>query len=220
MCGRFTFQPTEAFYGRFQISNHLDSLVPRYNIAPGQLVPVIIAQSPNRMVLMRWGLIPHWAKDPKTSNKMINARIETLTQRAAYRGLLAAHRCLVPASGYYEWKAEERGKAPYYIHPAHGSFVAFAGLYDTWTNAQGEELRTFTIVTRDADDQMARLHNRMPVVLAREDEQAWLDPQLSMPSQAVEILARSAGVPLDAYPVSRMVNKPSVDGQELIRPIA
>jgi putative SOS response-associated peptidase YedK len=124
------------------------------------------------------------------------------------------------ASGYYEWKAEERGKTPYYIHPAHGSFVAFAGLFDTWTNAQGEELRTFTIVTRDADDQMARLHNCMPVVLAREDEQAWLDPQLTTPSQAVQILARSAGVPLDAYPVSRLVNKPSVDGKELIRPIA
>ena len=93
-----------------------------------------------------------------------------------------AHRCLVPASSYYEWKTEERGKIPYYIHPAHGSFVAFAGLYDTWTNAQDEELRTFTIVTRDADDQIARLHNRMPVVLAQEDEQAWLDSQLTAPS--------------------------------------
>jgi putative SOS response-associated peptidase YedK len=219
MCGRFTLEPTATFYERFQITNRLDSLIPRYNIAPGQMVPVVISQSPNRVVLMRWGLIPHWAKDQKTSYKMINARIETLTQRPAYRGLLAAYRCLVPASGYYEWKAEERGKTPYYIHPAQGAFVAFAGLYDTWTNAQSEELPTFTIVTRDADDQMAQLHNRMPVVLAQEDEQAWLDPKLTAPSQAVEILARSAGVPLDAYPVSRMVNKPSVDGKELIRPI-
>jgi putative SOS response-associated peptidase YedK len=219
MCGRFTFQPTEEFYERFQITNPLDALIPRYNIAPGQMVPVVISQSPNRVVLMRWGLIPHGAKDQKTAYKMINARIETLTQRPSYRGLLAAHRCLVPASGYYEWKTEERGKIPYYIHPAEGSFIAFAGLYDTWTNAQGEETPTFTIVTRDADDQMAQLHNRMPVVLAREDEQAWLDPQLTTPSQAVEILARNTGVPLDAYPVSRMVNKPSVDGKELIRPI-
>jgi putative SOS response-associated peptidase YedK len=219
MCGRFTFQPTEAFYERFQIINRLDGLVARYNIAPGQMVPVIISQSPNQVMLMRWGLIPHWAREEKTAYKMINARVETLAQKPAYRGLLATHRCLVPASGYYEWKAEGRGKTPYYIHPAHVSFVAFAGLYDTWTNAQGEELRTFTIVTRDADDQMARLHNRMPVVLAQEDEQAWPDAQLTTPSQAVEILARSAGVPLDAYPVSRMVNKASVDGKELIRPI-
>src|SRR6266850_1729583 len=148
MCGRCTFQPTEEFYERFHIVNRLDGLVARYNIAPGQMVPMIISHSPNRVVLMRWGLIPHWAKDQKTAYKMINARIETLTQRPAYRGLLAAHRCLVPASGYYEWKAEERAKTPYYIHPAHGSFVAFAGLYDTWTNTQGEELPTFTIVTR------------------------------------------------------------------------
>jgi putative SOS response-associated peptidase YedK len=219
MCGRFTLEPTVTFYERFQITNRLDSLIPRYNIAPGLMVPVVISQSPNRLVLVRWGLIPHWAKDQKTAYKMINARIETLTRRAAYRGLLAIHRCLVPASGYYEWKAEERGKSPYYIHPAHGSFVEFAGLYDTWTNAQDEELRTFTIVTRDADDNMAQLHNRMPVVLAQEDEQAWLDPQLTTPWQAVEILERSADVPLDAYPVSRLVNKPSVDGKELIQPI-
>jgi putative SOS response-associated peptidase YedK len=100
------------------------------------------------------------------------------------------------------------------IHPARGWFVAFAGLYDTRTNAAGEALRTLTIVTRDADDAIARLHHRMPVALAREDEQAWLDPQLTIPSHAVEILARSAGVSLDSYPVSRMVNKPSVDGKE------
>jgi putative SOS response-associated peptidase YedK len=220
MCGRFTLEPTITLYERFEITNRLDGLTPRYNIAPGQLVPVVIAQSPNRVVLMRWGLIPHSAKDEKTSYKMINARIETLTERPAYRGLLAHNRCLVPASGYYEWKAEGTTKTPYYIHPADGAFVAFAGLYDTWTNPEGQEIPTFTIVTRDADEAMVRLHNRMPVVLARADEKRWLDPDVTTPSQAVDILARSAGVPLDAYPVSRMVNKPSVDGKELIRPIA
>jgi putative SOS response-associated peptidase YedK len=220
MCGRFTLEPTLTFYERFEITNRLDGLTPRYNIAPGQLVPVVIAHSPNRVVLMRWGLIPHWAKDQKSAYKMINARIETLTQKPTFRGLLARNRCLVPASGYYEWKAEGTTKTPYYIHPADGSFVAFAGLYDTWTSSTGEELQTFTIVTRDADDTMARLHHRMPVVLAREDEQAWLDPAVTAPTQAVDILAHSAGVPLDAYPVSRMVNTPSVDGKVLIRPLA
>jgi putative SOS response-associated peptidase YedK len=219
MCGRFTLEPTATFYERFQIANRLDALIPRYNIAPGQMVPVVISQSPNRLVLMRWGLIPRWAKDQKSSYKMINARIETITERPSYRHLLAGNRCLVPASGYYEWKAEGREKIPYYIHPAQGSFVAFSGLYDTWKDTKGEEIQTFTIVTRDADEHMARLHNRMPVVLAPEDEQAWLAPHLTIPSQAVEILARSACVPLGAYPVSRMVNKPSVDGKELIRPI-
>jgi hypothetical protein len=112
MCGRFTFQPTEAIYERFRISNRLDSLMARYNIAPGQMVPVIIANSPRRIVCMRWGLTPHWAKDQKTAYKMINARIETLTQRPAFRGLLSHNRALVPACGYYEWKAEGRDKTP------------------------------------------------------------------------------------------------------------
>jgi putative SOS response-associated peptidase YedK len=149
---------------------------------------------------------------------MINARIETHTQRRSYRGLLAHNRCLVPASGYYEWTAEGSGKTkiPDDIHPSKGASVAFAGFYDTWTSAKGEELQTFTIVTRDADELMARLHQRMPVVLAQEDEQRWADPDVTAPIQAMEILARSAGVHLDAYPVSRMVNKSSAEG-ELLR---
>jgi putative SOS response-associated peptidase YedK len=200
MCGRFTLEPTVNFYERFDITNRLDALTPRYNIAPGQLVPVVVSHSPNQVVLMRWGLIPHWAKDQKTAYKMINARMETLTQKPSYRGLLQSQRCLVPASGFYEWKAEGKTKIPYYIHPCQGSFVAFAGLYDIWTDPEGKELQTFTIVTRDADDFMARLHNRMPVVLAEEDEQAWLDPKLTTPAQVMEILARNTNIPLDAYP--------------------
>jgi putative SOS response-associated peptidase YedK len=110
-------QPTEDLYRRFNITNRLDGLVARYNIAPSQMMPGIISQSPRRIVLMRWGLIPHWAKEEKTAYKMINARVETLTQRPAFRGLLAANRALIPACGYYEWKAEGREKTPYDIHP-------------------------------------------------------------------------------------------------------
>jgi putative SOS response-associated peptidase YedK len=217
MCGRFTFQPTEAVYARFQISNRLDSLVPRYNIAPGQMVPVIIGNSPRRVVLMRWGLIPHWAKDAKMGYKMINARVETLTQRPAFRGLLSHNRCLVPACGYYEWKAEGRDKTPYYIHSQSEPFVAFAGLYDTWTTPDGEDLSTFTIITTEADPFMAGLHNRMPVILARELEDAWLDPQLTKAQDVLDVLSRSTGLELDAYPVSRMVNKPNNDSPALIQ---
>jgi putative SOS response-associated peptidase YedK len=217
MCGRFTFQPTEAFYKRFHISNRLDSLVPRYNIAPGQMVPVLIANSARRIVLMRWGLIPHWAKDDKTADKMINARVETLTQRPAFRGLLSHNRALVPACGYYEWQGEGRDKTPYYIHPKSESFVAFAGLYDVWINATSEELYTFTIITTEADPFMARLHNRMPVIMARELEDAWLDPELTKAQDALDLLSRSTGLKLEAYPVSRMVNKPSNDSHALIQ---
>jgi putative SOS response-associated peptidase YedK len=220
MWGRFTFQPTEAVYKRFQISNRLDSLTARYNIAPGQMVPVIIANSPRRIVRMRWGLIPHWAKDEKTAYNMINARVETLTQRPAFRGLLSHNRCLVPASGFYEWQGEGRDKTPYDIHPEGQPYVAFAGLYDVWITPRGEELSTFTIITTEADPFMARLHHRMPVVLERDLEDDWLDPKITSTSEVLGMLERSAGVALDAYRVSRMVNKPSVEGQELIRPMA
>ena len=123
MCGRFTFQPSEAMYERFQIVNRLDGLVARYNIAPGQMVPVVIAQSPHHIRLMRWGLIPHWAKDDKIGYKMINARVETLAQKPAFRSLLAANRCLVPAGGFYEWQGHGRDKMPYYIHPRATRFL-------------------------------------------------------------------------------------------------
>jgi putative SOS response-associated peptidase YedK len=217
MCGRFTFQPTEALYARFELSNRLDALTARYNIAPGQMVPVIVANSSRRIVLMRWGLIPHWAKDEKTAYKMINARVETLTQRPAFRGLLSHNRCLVPACGYYEWQGEGRDKTPYYIHPREDQYLAFAGLYDTWTTPDGEDLYTFTIITTEADPFMARLHNRMPVILARALEEAWLDPELTRVQDVLDVLSRSTGLELDAYPVSRMVNRPSMDSELLIQ---
>jgi putative SOS response-associated peptidase YedK len=217
MCGRFTFQPTEAFYARFEISNRFDALIPRDNIAPGQMVPVIISQSPTQVILMRWGLIPHWAKGEKTAYKMINARVETLAQRPAFRSLLAANRCLVPASGFYEWQGDGRSKTPFYIYPQSNQFFAFAGLYDVWTKPNGEEQYTFTIITRDADEFMAHLHNRMPVILGRDLEHAWLDTAITSAREVLDILARSAGVTLDAYPVSRLVNKPSAEGKLLIQ---
>jgi putative SOS response-associated peptidase YedK len=217
MCGRFTFQPTEAFYARFEISNRLDTLIARYNIAPGQMVPVIIANSPRRIVLMRWGLIPHWAKDAKTAYKMINARVETLTQRPAFRGLLSHNRALVPACGYYEWQGEGRAKTPYYIHPQDDQYLAFASLYDVWQHPDGEDVYTFTIITTDADESMAKLHHRMPVIMARELEDAWLDPELTKAQDALDLLSRSTGLKLEAYPVSRMVNKPSNDSHALIQ---
>jgi putative SOS response-associated peptidase YedK len=145
MCGRFTCQPTDTFYARFGISNRLDALTARYHIAPGQMVPVIMANSPRRIVLMRWGLILHGAKDTKSAYQMINARVEMLTQRPAFRGLLSHNRALVPASGFYEWQGEGRDKTPYYIYPEAQQYLAFAALYDAWTTPDGEDLFTFTI---------------------------------------------------------------------------
>jgi putative SOS response-associated peptidase YedK len=217
MCGRFTFQPTEAFYERFEVSNRLDSFLPRYNIAPGQMVPVIIADTPRRIVLMRWGLIPHWAKDEKSGYKMINARVETLAQRPTFRGLLSHNRALVPASGFYEWRAEGRDKIPYYIRAQDESLMAFAALYDTWTKPDGEVLCTVTIITTEANDFMAKLHNRMPVMLATALQDTWLDPALTQAQDVLDVLSRSTSLRLEAYPVSRQVNRPSVDSEALIQ---
>jgi putative SOS response-associated peptidase YedK len=162
MCGRYTFQPTETFYQRFNIANRLNGLVARYNIAPSQLVPVIISLRPNQVMLMRWSLVPHWAKAEMTAYKLINARMETLTQRPAFRSLIAANRGMVPASGDDAWRVEARGKTPYDIHPTSHECFAFAGLYEVWTNPDGEASHTFTIITTDVDGLVAQLHNRMP----------------------------------------------------------
>jgi putative SOS response-associated peptidase YedK len=217
MCGRFTFHPTEAFHARFQISNRLDPLTARYNIAPGQMVPVIIANSLRQIVFMRWGLIPHWARDEKTAYKMINARVATLTQRPAFRGLLSHNRALVPACGYYEWRGEGRDKTPYYAHPQNEQYIALAGLNDVWQRPDGKALYTFTVITTEANDFMTRLHNRMPVVLQRDLEESWLDPALTRAQDVLDLLSRSTGLELDAYPLSRLVNKPSHDRPVLIQ---
>jgi putative SOS response-associated peptidase YedK len=148
---------------------------------------------------------------------MINARVETLTQRPAFRTLLAANRCLVPACGYYEWQGEGRDKTPYYIHPHDEPYIAFAGLYDFWKRRDGEALYTFTIITTDADPFMAKLHNRMSVVLKSELEDDWLDAEITSAKEVLGILERSIGVTLDAYPVSRLVNKPGHDSPALIQ---
>jgi putative SOS response-associated peptidase YedK len=160
------------------------------------------------------------SKEEKTAYKMINARVETLAQRPAFRSLLAANRCMIPASGYYEWRAEPRGKTPYYIHSTSHKFFAFGGLYDVWTNPDNEALHTFTIITKDSDGVVAHLHNRMPVILERELEDAWLDKEITTANEVLGILERSAGLELDAYPVSRMVNKPSIDSRALIQRLA
>jgi putative SOS response-associated peptidase YedK len=166
MCGRFTFEPTTTFYARFEITHHVEDLVPRYNIAPGQDVPVIMRNSPNRLRLMRWGLIPHWAKDECIGYKMINARAETLTERPAYRGLLGSKRCIVPTSGFYEWQdTEGKGKQPYYIHTDADEYLPFAGLYDIWVNPEGREVYSFTIITTQPTANLQPIHNRMPAIL-------------------------------------------------------
>lgn len=220
MCGRFTLDPTTKLYERFKIQNRLE-LVPRYNIAPGQDVPVIIKKSPNRLVLMRWGLIPHWAKDEKIGYKMINARAETLTEKPSYRGLLKSKRCIVPASGFYEWKEtkEKGGKQPYFIHQKDGDYLPFAGLYDIWKNPEGEEVYSFTIITTQPTAFMRPIHDRMPVILEPEAEKQWLDPEIQDSQKLLPILHPYDFAPMELYPVSKAVNRAAFDSPEFIKRI-
>jgi putative SOS response-associated peptidase YedK len=217
MCGRFTLDPTTKFEERFNVSNQLENRTARYNIAPSQDVPVIIRQSPNHIMLMRWGLIPHWAKDESIGSKMINARAETITEKPSFRGLLPSKRCIVPASGFYEWQDTGKGKQPYYIHADAGEYLPFAGLYDIWKNPEGIEIYSFTIITTEPTVNLQSIHNRMPVILEPAAEEVWLNPDVTDPQELSPLLHPYAVKVLDFYPVSKAVNRPDNDSRELIQ---
>jgi putative SOS response-associated peptidase YedK len=179
MCGRFRLSRADK-----QIAEHFDTpdemeWSPRYNIAPAQRVAVV-RQNSERPVrqfsLMRWGLIPYWAKDPSIGYKMINARAETVAEKPAYRESFKSRRCLIPADGFYEWKKAGKVKQPYHFGMADDSIFAFAGIWDRWKNPQGEVIETCLILTTTPNALLADVHDRMPVVLPLEHYDLWLDP--------------------------------------------
>jgi len=229
VCGRYAFYtPTEAVVRLFGVTeNHAPDLTPRYNIAPTQEVPVVRlsadggggTQPARELALVRWGLVPFWAKDPSIGNRMINARGESVAEKPAFRAAFSRRRCLVPADGFFEWQKTVTGKQPWYIHARDGQPLAFAGLWEIW-DAKGTQapLASCTIVTTRANDFMKRLHDRMPVILDEEAREAWLDPETPKP------LLKGLLEPLDderlaAYPVSRKVNSPSNESPELLEPV-
>jgi putative SOS response-associated peptidase YedK len=219
VCGRFTIGEIKDLIPRFSIETPLaDMPRPRFNIAPTQDVPIVIRRSPNRLVMMRWGLIPFWSKDEKIGSKLINARAESVAERPAFRVSLKERRCLVPTTGFYEWKDTGHGKTPYLARRTDDKLFSMAGLYDHWKDHSGNEVTSFTIITTAANELMADIHDRMPVVLAREDEDLWLGPG-PLPKEELERLFRPfPSDRMEAYPVSKMVNDLSKDSPELIRP--
>lgn len=219
MCGRFTIAITVGFYDRFGVEDERIPLSPRYNIAPSQDVPIIVRESPNHAVMMRWGLIPFWAKDPRIGSRMINARADTLATKPAFRSLLKRGRCLVPATGFYEWKKTDGRKAPYYIHKKEDTLFAFAGLHDTWKDPSGNEIPTFTIITTDSNSLVGTIHTRMPVILKRDDEPLWLREEPLEEGELNRLFQPYPADALVAYPVSPTVNSPLIDSPDLIRPV-
>ena len=216
MCGRFALAYIGGFWSRFAVIDRQAALEPRFNIAPSQLVPIIISGSANKAVMMKWGLVPFWAKDPKIGNRLINARAETIATKPAFRTSFKRKRCLVPATGFYEWKKSKNGKIPYYFHMKDDSFFAFAGLYDRWTDPDGKDLHTFTIITTTANTIMENIHNRMPAILNASDEDLWLSNEPLSETDSGRLLVPYNSRALEAFEVSKEVNSPANDSRELI----
>jgi putative SOS response-associated peptidase YedK len=219
MCGRYGLAvDTSKLQERFETSNTLPDLQPRFNIAPTQALPVIVRNSPNSMVLMQWGLIPSWSKEPQVSYSTINARAENLLKSSVYKKPFQRQRCLVPASGFYEWQQTSAGKQPYYLHLQDTDVFAFAGLYDIWRDKHGHELHSYTIITTKPNDLVAPIHNRMPVILRRDDENVWLDTDAD-PARLLALLTPYPADEMSAYRVSTWVNSPSNDAPQALEPL-
>ena len=219
MCGRYSLVSTENIAARFDVQQQQLTLSPRYNVAPSQSMPVVVRNSPNRLVEMQWGLIPSWSKEPRAQFSTINARAETITKSPVFRGPFKNRRCLVPASGFYEWQRTEQGKQPFCIRLKDEELFAFAGLYDVWHDADGNELYSYTVITTVPNELVASIHNRMPVILRQEDEDTWLDKEAD-PTQLLALLKAYPADKMEAYPVSRAVNSPANEGAELMQPVA
>ncbi|GIM45232.1 putative SOS response-associated peptidase YoqW [Collibacillus ludicampi] len=217
MCGRYSFSPEiQQIIQRFKIDEITFEYTPRYNLAPGQMIPAIIAnEGRNRLGLLKWGLIPYWAKDEKIGYKTINAKAETVHEKPAFRHAFRKKRCIIPADGFYEWKKSESGKQPMRITLKSGEPFGMAGLFDSWTSSDGTKIHTCTIITTRPNELVSEIHDRMPVILRPEDETIWLDRE----KQDVELL-QSLLVPypaeqMRAYPVSPMVGNVKNDTELL-----
>lgn len=223
MCGRYTqTQELKALQSRFDFvvgeDNPPPLLQPRYNLAPGQVAPVVVREGSKVLKLMKWGLIPSWAKEASIGYKMINARAETVAQKPSFKKSLKYKRCLVVADGFYEWRKGEggRSKIPIYLTLKQREPFAFAGLWDTWQNPDGGELESFTIITTEANAFVRPIHDRMPVILRREEEDIWLDPNLKEVDRLVSLLRPYPSEGMEGYEVSTLVNSPKHDTPECI----
>ena len=218
MCGRYVSKIDADVERHFNLSKVAFDFS-SYNVAPGRDVPVVRQGEggERELVLMRWGLIPHWAKEERIGYKMINARAETVASKPAYRQPFRRRRCLIPANGFYEWQKSESGKIPYYIHREDDTVMGFAGLWDSWTNPAGERIESCTIVTTAANTLIQRLHDRMPLIISPDDYTVWLTAESS---GASELLVKPVSLRLETYAVSTRVNKPQNDDSACIERVA
>ncbi len=218
MCGRYTLFGTAALTKRFKLSSRPGDIHANYNVAPGQMMPVVINQNgKNRLLIMKWGLVPLWAKDTNIGYKLINARAETVFEKPMWKGSVLHKRCLIPSSGFYEWKVrDEKTKQPYFIHPKDQEMFTFAGVFSAWKDAEGTELFTYAIITTEPNREMSMIHDRMPVILHPEDEDKWLRPSSATRDDIEPLLRPLEDGALEIYEVSRDVNSPKNNEERLV----
>jgi putative SOS response-associated peptidase YedK len=232
MCGRFALLALPAAVQEAFALLELEDFPARYNIAPTQpILAVIEGERPEpgsnrparRALLLRWGLIPGFVKDPKEFPLLINARSETAIGKASFRAAMRHRRILIPTSGFFEWRRPEKGSKeksqPYWVRPKRGGIVAFAGLMETWSSADGSEVDTGAILTTDATDNFRHIHDRMPVVIAPEDFTRWLDCKTQEPREVSDLMVPPHPDLFEAIPISDLVNKVANTGPELLEAV-
>jgi putative SOS response-associated peptidase YedK len=223
MCGRFTITKSmeeieERFNAEFEKIDEDSLFAPNYNASPSQKLPVITNTDSGRIVKYTWGLIPSWVKSPSSEYKMINARSETLLEKPSFKNAFRRRRCLVLADGYYEWQKSGKKKTPYYIKLKTGELFAFAGLWETWTDKNKNEIRSFTIITTEANELTKKIHDRMPCILEMKAEKNWLNMEISQ-QEAKEMLIRYPSEKLQMSKISLRVNSPQNNDPLLIEPV-
>lgn len=212
MCGRYVLYDLEALYLHYDPPAKFD-MSPNFNVAPSQSMPII---TQNGIEIMRWGLIPRWAKDEKIGYRLINARSESVFDKPIWKSAALNRRCLVPANGFYEWQRRQKGKQPFYIHPKDQSLFMFAGIWETWQH-EDRELHTYSILTTTPNKEMTAVHNRMPVILHKEDQAQWLAADTK--EDLEPLLMPYADHMLEMFEVSKSVNVVKFNDNRLIMPI-
>lgn len=221
MCGRFTLTADSTqLQQSFPDFSFPAGDGPRFNVAPSQPVLALPNDAKLTADYFVWGLIPSWAKDPQIGSRLINARAETLGEKPSFRGSYKYKRCLIFADGFYEWKSEpgSKTKIPHFIRLETGKPFALAGLWDEWLSPDGSQVKSCTIITTEPNELMAKLHNRMPVILPESAYTQWLDPAPRKPEELQTLLVPYPAAAMTAYPVSTLVNSPANDRAECIVP--
>ena len=220
MCGRFVRSSSISMItAEFGVKKASLKIAPSYNIAPTQDIVIINNEKEKQLIPSNWGFIPSWAKDPSIGHKMINARAETIASKPMFRSAFKKHRCLVIADGFYEWQKTEKRKVPFYIRLRSGRPFGFAGLYSHWNSLEGKTLCTCTIITTTANELLKPIHDRMPVIVPRDKEDLWLDPEVQDSEKLLSLLKPYPFEEMEMYEVSSKVNIPAFKSHEAIRPV-